>query len=394
MFQYQLIIAGGNMVTTQTAFNSFDRVVRYVEQIKDETNLYKKSKEHLANLRDIAVSLIETIDTKIGEVSEVKTPTTDDTKAMMLEILSLLKQDNDTTEQGYVKEIINTKPQVNDTVSNTIVKDYKKAVDQVLEHDDIEFTTNARDCMELFRDYLDVRFNIKNDPNKIHFFDKKQFRNYAAAFIINFANHLENDEVDSLIHYMNTWFEDVKTGTVKYTLPRDIAAIFFEIKNGNDLDISEYVEYISREMWNESWVFGLNSLYENSLYSPDYDMEWLFGSRLGYEFEAKIDVDNFEGVRQKDVDKLKNSWIEYYHISKRNKYMDHITKLRDEYGLEYMNIIPTQLSLNIIANQIFKSGDVKGITKKLNKFNRSCKCNKPNYDEIDSMVIDYLMEYN
>lgn len=386
------------MVTTQAAFNSFDRVMRYIGQFTSDSTLYSKSVEHLNSLKSMALELVDAVNQQLGYEDEVQIDKKNLTQEIVgiLQSMDLIKEDAARIPQPVevIEEVKPVEVESKAQVPNTIIRDYKSVAYEVASlDDDIYSDESVSRCSQLCNEYLQARFDMNNDPNNIHKFSKREIRNYVASLILWYSDCIENDDIDKFELDFYNWIERVGRGSEKYTLPKPAAAIFFEIKKNGKVELPDGVKLKARSIWNELWLKGYNKLHSDNELSPTYDMEWLFKDDLNEVFliESKGAID--ESYRNDVID----SWRRLYTSSKLRGYTDRwynlVKKNQRYYELIDTNTsaISAQSSVNIVLSYLtYLNGDCSRLVEDMDKLSESFINSEPDMDILLSMLDSHL----
>lgn len=368
------------MVSTQSAMNSLNRVLEYVNQTADVTTMYQKGVENLKQIREIASQILRQTDNMLQLVDEfdpqpIQTHSDEAlvkiaSEAASSAVINVLNQLNIIGEQNIHADTviqynsvesteIDEKPQA---VPNSNITKYKSIIKEVSEIGEDSFASElSYNCASLCNMYFNTRFNLTYDINRIHRFDKKQLKNYIASIIIAYADSYESGGLVEFESEVYNWCQEVVKGVVRYTLPKSAATIFFKIIKNQPLEISKESIQTAKQIWNDLWILGYSKLNTKCLktpseYLPVYDLSWI------EEFDSTIDVinylDNNTDIEEDDLIELSTTVENYLEYRKGFDYLDRWESILSNNTSLYSlidtktRIIPDKVVLDAICNYL------------------------------------------
>lgn len=132
--------------------------------------------------------------------------------------------------------------------------------------------------------YFEKRFDARIDSNKLHKFDRTQFKNYLASLVLSYGVAIHTETENQWDEEMREFLHNIDLGRNKYTLPKSAAKIFFDLRDANRRSISSLDDEsvaIARELWDELWEYGyymfnkFNRKGESSHLYPTANLAWL-----------------------------------------------------------------------------------------------------------------------
>jgi len=345
------------MIVVASALRGIARCAEFTEiQANSDSTLYSKGVDNLLQIRDLACQIVENANKALAKVGKddikyqdvrsnyYESPKEDIAKLNASFLSELLKSfelvpksatlesektsknvefpiENNTGsyEKADIEPIVDVtsskckvdkcKSAVSESLpgkslSEDFCKKFKTVLHEVAEIDELKFSDpEMKRFAKILSSYFSIRFNAKYDPNHIHKFDRKQFRNYLASFIFAYGQSFEWDETSEFLCECEDWLNQVKAGNVKYSFPRSVGYMFFSIKNGDILStLSEKALENSRRIYEELWLQGLDEFgytsktFKGREYLPTVGMNWLLKdveslsfNHFGLKLRAAVD---------------------------------------------------------------------------------------------------------
>lgn len=244
------------MIDRTSALASISRVENYLEQtLETQSRLYSRGAEDITSIKNSSLRIA----------------------AMCDELLQSSFRDK-------VKDFSNAPYKLS---PSEYVKEFKNILTFTAFDPFSTFSSKAvQQCATLCNAYFQVRFNKSYDVNNIHIFSYKSFRDYLICLIISFVEHLNNIEIENFELETRRWLEEVKQGSVKYTLPPSASSIFFKYVKAESIDSQPVMQEVIwkkvQTIWSELWDKGyykLGELPADSDILPSKDLNW-FSSKF------------------------------------------------------------------------------------------------------------------
>lgn len=198
-----------------------------------------------------------------------------------LNLSEILEADcTDQENPGKIEE--QTQISGNSIKSSTFIHDFKQVLREVHTLSVEKFSSpEIKLVSDLVFDYFDVRFNKKYDPNQIHWFSRKRFRDYLASILISYSRSVVVGESFKFYTNFENWLEDIQKSPSKYTLPVNCSSVYFNILVKDASQVSEYldIEVVQKfkEIWAELWELGYYKFknLSDDWCLPDKSLSWI-----------------------------------------------------------------------------------------------------------------------
>ena len=224
------------MTTAKVALNGLQRSLKYAEeQLESQRSLYNPGVENFEEIRRLAQKIVDLTD-EILQISE-----------------EMEKQ-----EKVIEKEVVVKKKEVeiiDDEVPQNFSKDFKQVLQNVASLPLTDFSSSKiKECADFCNEYFNVRFSKRYDILNLHKFNLKDFKNYLYSFLLTFADYYESSQFIEVVSSCYDWLEDVKSGNVKYTMPKIVSQTYFQVVKGGEYDSIDLKSF--ELIWDELWELG------------------------------------------------------------------------------------------------------------------------------------------
>ena len=285
------------MTTPQVAISNLKRSLQFtLIASESDSKLYKKGVAHIEEIRDLAIAIAKV---SVGILSEYGVP----------EPEPLFEREEVETKEKYIKNQKNTNKSLEEQVKDASKyakshkEEIKKSISESCQATSLDlasipkvFKTVAHKTSDVATEefkfpqtkaiatvvsqYFGLRFSAKNDPNHIHKFRRQNFRDYMLAWVIAYSDYNLNGKSSTFRGETDKFFDRVKSGKERYTLPKFVANYFFKIVNEGILDLNVETRAAAMSIWNDLWVHGYN-MFESidsipTEYLPDSIMNWAY----------------------------------------------------------------------------------------------------------------------
>lgn len=224
------------MTTAQAALNSLRRSLKYAkDQLDSKNSLYSAGIKQFTEIKELADE-ISRIAAEMLAKSEVAVKDSISSYSELCEATKAVSKKSNTqlSSNSYAK---NFKSIVSKTSANA-VKSKNSISEDIVK------------CAEICATYFTVRFDKRFDKNNIHRFKIAKLPDYLYSLIFAYSKALSEGELGEFLSNFDFWIDEVKQGSVKYSLPKDAAFIFFNKK----ADINYIFEF--QNIWNSLWELG------------------------------------------------------------------------------------------------------------------------------------------
>lgn len=258
-----------------TALNSMQRVTETLNSRKVSTStVYSSNRERLKLIRQYAEDIMVAANDLLGRVGEsdpryYATACGIENLERVAELAAskVLEKALGTgrhIENGYAeiskKEFPRSEEGRPESPTRFFSRNFKRVLSRTAatmrESKDVE----AAKCADMVDKVFGARFDSKNDPDRIHRFDRRQFRNYLAALVLDFSMESCEGRADAYLEYVGDWVETVKGGSVRFTLPPSASRVFFTIakpeKCTDPIEVPDAANELAHRIWESLWHGG------------------------------------------------------------------------------------------------------------------------------------------
>lgn len=260
-----------------TALNSMQRVSETLNSRKvSTTGLYSSNRERLKLIRQYAEDIMVAANDILGRVGEsdpryFATTCSSENLEKVAELAAekalerVMGMDTqpriENASEGMFKaEEARKGSDGQDFPTRHFAKNFKRVLSRTATTMRDSADIEASKCADMVDKVFRARFDSKNDPDKLHRFDRRQFRNYLAALVIDFSLESYEGKLDAYLDHMCDWVEAVKCGSVRFTLPPSASKVFFTIakpeKCTDPVEISDHIKERASRIWESLWHGG------------------------------------------------------------------------------------------------------------------------------------------
>ena len=178
--------------------------------------------------------------------------------------LQIFNKDNQVIETANLNNsatsVIESQPQsknyVNRDTLTQLLHSYKDITNKTFTNCmNLNTMSEVTDCACLCKVFFETRFDKNNDPNHIHKFNARKFKEYLISLVYTYCCKNADGELESFIEEFNLWKDKVIEGTHPYTLPFSVLQTFKNLET-DDYKYDQSVLQDVNLIWKYLWNFG------------------------------------------------------------------------------------------------------------------------------------------